>query len=446
MSKLALLFVQIAQKTSAHEKFRFPHGCHAPFRFDLRGFDLWNFGPMSCVAPDIITSTAELAAFCDRCAAHPFVTLDTEFLRERTYYSQLCLIQMAHPGEEAGSARLIDPLSPDLDLDPLYALFANRAVTKVFHAARQDLEIFFVDRGVFPTPFFDTQVAAMVCGFGEQVGYETLVRKITKGSLDKSSRFTDWSRRPLSDKQQAYALADVTHLRQIYLHLAAELDRTGRRAWVEEELQGLVSPATYASDPAEAWRRIKTRNATARFLAVVRELARFREETAQARNQPRNRILKDDSIVELAGLKPKTVADLGQSRLLLRDARRGEIAEGLVAAVARGLACPPDQMPQPPKPAQRRNGADGVEELLRVLLKARAEQAGVAPKLIATASDLDAIASGATDVPTLRGWREELFGADALRLRAGELALAVGAGGVRVIETARLDQAGTAPE
>ncbi len=228
-----------------------------------------------------ITSTEGLAAFCDTASRHDYVTVDTEFLRERTYYSRLCLVQLAVPGEGEDCAVLVDPLADGLSLDPLYALFRDPRVTKVFHAARQDLEIFYIQGGVIPQPLFDTQVAAMVCGFGEQVGYETLVRKIARASLDKTSRFTDWSRRPLTDAQKAYALADVTHLRVIYEHLSAELDRTGRREWVEEELSILSDPATYVVDPEEAWRRVKTRTNSGRFMAMVKELARFREAYAQ---------------------------------------------------------------------------------------------------------------------------------------------------------------------
>lgn len=385
----------------------------------------------------MIETTAALAEFCDRCAEHPYVTIDTEFLRERTYYSQLCLIQLAYPGDGPETAVLIDPLSPDLDLAPLYALFQNRDVTKVFHAARQDLEIFFVDKQIFPEPFFDTQVAAMVCGFGEQVGYETLVRKIAKSDLDKSSRFTDWSRRPLTKRQQDYALADVTHLRQIYEYLSRRLEETDRRDWVEEELGVLIAPETYIVDVDLVWRRVKTRNTSPKFLAIVRELAKYREITAQTRNVPRNRILKDDAIVELAGLKPKSVQDLSATRLLLREARKGEVADGIVAAVARGLEADPATYPRPPASLPRKQGAEGVSELLRVLLKARSEQSNVAQKLIATSADLDRLAADDDpDIPAVRGWRRKLFGADALRLKNGEIALAVDKGGVRMIDLA----------
>ncbi len=371
-----------------------------------------------------LTSTDELAAFCARASQGDYVTVDTEFLRERTYYSRLCLIQMALPARGEGDAVLVDPLAEGLSLEPLYELFRNRAVTKVFHAARQDLEIFQVDAGVIPVPLFDTQVAAMVCGFGEQAGYETLVRKIARQSLDKTSRFTDWSRRPLTEAQQAYALADVTHLRDIYEHLAARLEETGRGQWVAEEMEILTNPETYITRPEDAWKRIKTRNGSGRFLAVVRELAHFRETYAQTRNIPRNRVFKDDALVELASTRPTSLQELGRSRLLLRDARRGEIAEGILAAVKRGLEIPASDIPKPEKSREKRQTNPALSELLRVLLKARSAEFGVAAKLIASASDLDAISAGERDLQALKGWRNEVFGRDAIRLCEGRLGLA----------------------
>lgn len=383
----------------------------------------------------MITQTKALEEFCKTCAKHPYVTIDTEFHREKTYYSQLCLVQIAHPGKGPESAVLVDALSPDLDLAPLYELFRNKDVVKVFHAARQDLEIFYVEGGVFPEPFFDTQVAAMVCGFGDQVGYETLVRKIAKASLDKSSRFTDWSRRPLTDKQGAYALADVTHLRGIYEHLDAKLRETGRREWVEEELTVLTTPETYVTDPEDAWRRVKTRNTSGKFLAVVKELARYREETARSRNVPRNRILKDDAILELASTRPGSIGDLSKSRLLLRDARKSPMADDLIAAIDRARAMPADQYPRIVQAAPKRQGNEGLIELLRVLLKAKAEQAGVAQKLIASTSDLETIAADPSSAhPSLTGWRSIVFGKDAQRLCAGEIALSADGSGVKIVE------------
>ena len=372
----------------------------------------------------LITTTEALAGFCSRAAAHPFVTVDTEFLRERTYYARLCLLQIAHPGGGPESAVAVDTLAPGLDLSPVYELFRNDAVVKVFHAARQDLEIFQVEAGVIPAPLFDTQVAAMVCGFGEQVAYDTLARKIAKAEIDKSSRFTDWSRRPLSEEQLTYALADVTHLRQIYEHLSQRLARSGRASWVAEEMAVLNDPATYRTDPAEAWEKVKTRSGSGRFLSVVRELARFREEHAQSRDIPRSRVFKDDALVELASLKPQSEADLGKSRLLLREGRRGEIAEGILAAVKRGLETRPEDMPRVAAEDDRAPVNPALADLLRVLLKARADAEGVAQKLIATAAELDAIAAGSRDVQALRGWRREIFGNDALLLCEGRIALA----------------------
>ncbi|WP_127112000.1 ribonuclease D [Shimia sediminis] len=381
-----------------------------------------------------LKTTEELAAFCQIAASKPYVTIDTEFLRERTYYSKLCLVQLAVPDHDGDDAVLVDPLVDGLSLEPLYELFRNTDVVKVFHAARQDLEIFFVEAGVFPEPLFDTQVAAMVCGFGDQVGYETLVRKIARQDLDKSSRFTDWSRRPLTEAQQRYALADVTHLRRIYEFLADKLEETGRAHWVKEELHVLTHEDTYIIEPSEAWRRVKTRTTTPKFLSIVRELARFREGYAQSRNVPRNRVYKDDALIELASTKPQSLQDLGRSRLLLREARKGEIADGILKAVQLGLSCPQDEMPQADNGRDKQNVNPALADLLRVLLKAKTESSGVASKLIAPAADLDAIASGQRDVAALSGWRHEVFGEDALRLCKGEIALAAKGKSVKVVE------------
>lgn len=378
-----------------------------------------------------ITTTADLQEICERAKAEPYVTLDTEFLRERTYWSKLCLIQMALPGD--GEAVLIDPIDTDLDLTPLYDLFRWEKTVKVFHAARQDLEIFFVEGGVFPKPLFDTQIAAMVCGFGEQVGYETLVRKIARENLDKTSRFTDWSRRPLSDAQKEYALADVTHLRVIYEWLSGQIAKSGREHWVAEELSILTDPATYTTHPEDAWLRIKTRTTSGRFLAIVKELARFRETYAQGHNVPRSRVMKDDALLELASTKPVTVDDLNRSRLLLREARRGDIAEGILAAVKAGQEMKPELMPKPDPAKDQVQVNPALADLLRVLLKAKSEDLGVAPKLIASSSDLDALAAGDRDVHPLKGWRMEAFGADALRLCRGEIALSAKGNNVRVV-------------
>ncbi|WP_306755399.1 ribonuclease D [Paracoccus actinidiae] len=383
-----------------------------------------------------ITRTEDLARFCEIAKTAPYVTVDTEFLRERTYWSKLCLIQLAlppasTPGTPGGEAVLVDPLAEGLSLEPLYDLFRHTGTLKVFHAARQDLEIFFHDAGLFPQPLFDTQVAAMVCGFGEQAGYETLVRRIARANLDKSSRFTDWSRRPLSDAQAAYALADVTHLRVIYEFLSAELRKNGRESWLAEEIAVLEDPETYITRPEEAWQKIRTRTNSPRFLAILRELARFRETYAQERDIPRTRVLKDDAMIEVASTKPLTEADLGRSRLLLREARKGDIANGILAAVKAGIES--KDLPQPKADEPGKPGNAALSDLLRVLLKAKADASGVAPKLIASSSELDAIAQGDRDLPALKGWRAEVFGHDALRLAAGEIALSAKGGAVRVV-------------
>ncbi len=380
-----------------------------------------------------ITTTEDLADFCAAARQCPYVTLDTEFLRERTYWSRLCLIQAALPGK-TGEAVLIDPiLGEGMSLEPLYDLFRDEAVVKVFHAARQDLEIFWVEGRVFPKPLFDTQVAAMVCGYGEQAGYETLVRRIAHQPLDKTSRFTDWSRRPLTEAQAEYALADVTHLRVIYESLAAQLEKNGRAPWVAEELALLTDPATYTVTPEDAWTRIKTRSTSGRFLAVVRELARFREAHAQRDNVPRSRVLKDDALLELASTRPATHEDLGKSRLLLREGRRGEIADGILAAVRTAMALPAEALPRPPADGDQPQVNPALADLLRVLLKAKAETLGVAPRLIASAADLDAMAGGALDGALTRGWRGEVFGEDALRLCRGEIALTAKGQSVKVV-------------
>jgi ribonuclease D len=362
------------------------------------------------------------------------VTLDTEFLRERTYYSKLCLVQMAHPGNTEDSAVLIDPLSPDLSLDPLYELFKNPNVVKVFHAARQDLEIFFIDKKIIPFPFFDTQVAAMVCGFGEQVGYEKLVRSICNEGLDKSSRFTDWSARPLSNKQMHYAIGDVTYLREIYEFLSNKIKNNKRQAWVEEELKILMDPETYTIDPKYAWRRVKTRSSSWKMLAAIAELAMFREKYAQQKNIPRNRVYKDDCMMELAATRPKSLEDLTKSRLLLRDARKGQIAEGILNSIRQADKYKSNDVERQTPQKEKAQGKEGLSELLRVLLKAKAEEFGVAAKLIATSADLDQIAGGEKDLNVFKGWRNEVFGKDAMRLRDGKVALSANGKNVIVVE------------
>lgn len=372
----------------------------------------------------LITDTASLAAICDRMASAEFITVDTEFMREKTYWPQLCLVQLGGADE----AVAVDPLAPGLDLSPLYRLFADERVLKVFHAARQDLEIFYHQGGGLPKPVFDTQIAAMVCGFGESVGYETLVVKLTNASVDKSARFTDWSLRPLSDRQLKYALADVIHLRVIFEKLRRRLESNGRESWLEEEMATLTASKTYALDPAQAFRRIKLRGRVKpRFLAVLRELASWREEEAQQRDLPRNRLLRDEALLEIAYHTPTTVADLARTRGLGQRMAEGKQGQELLGAVTRGLGMPEDQCPTvEPVIELPRNVGEGTD-LLKVLLRLKCNETGVAQKLVASSSDVEVLAAFAekADVPALHGWRRQLFGEDALRLLRGELALAI---------------------
>ena len=372
-----------------------------------------------------ITKSSELRVFCERAANEKYITIDTEFLRERTYFSKLCLVQLAFPGVENQNAVIVDTLASNLDLSPLYELFKNQNIVKVFHAARQDLEIFYLDSGIFPYPLFDTQIAAMVCGFGDQVAYETLVRQLAKQTLDKSSRFTDWSRRPLTDAQKKYALADVTHLRVIYEILSDKLEKTGRLKWVEEELKNLVSPEIYDVNPKNSWRRLKTKSNSRRFLGLVASLAEFRENFAQTKNIPRNRVIKDDALLELASNKPKNLDELSKSRLLLREARKGEVASGLLAAIEKGLKIPDLELPEKKEKLDKGIVNSALSDLLRVLLKSCSESTGVASKLIASAGDLDALAAGDRSIAALSGWRYEVFGQSALELCDGKIGLSV---------------------
>jgi ribonuclease D len=370
---------------------------------------------------DMITTTEALAAFCARLAAHEFVTVDTEFLRETTYWPELCLIQMAGPEDQG----IVDPLAEGLDLKPFFELMADTSVVKVFHAARQDIEIM-VHRGdLVPHPIFDTQVAAMVCGFGESISYDQLVSRITGAHIDKSSRFTDWSRRPLSEKQLDYALADVTHLRDIYLELLSRLKTEGRNHWVADEMAVLESRATYEMDPSDAWRRLKMRVRKPIELCVLQHVAAWREREAKARNVPRGRILKDDAIYEVAQQQPVDAEALSRLRTVPRGWERSASGAKLIEIVKEALATPKEDMPRLPRPRQAPEGAQAAIELLRVLLKLTVEKENVAAKIIATADDLEAIASDGenADVATLKGWRRELFGERALKLIRGELAL-----------------------
>jgi ribonuclease D len=384
----------------------------------------------------LITHQDDLERACEALSKAQYITIDTEFMRERTYWPKLCLVQLARPKGEWGDEMgfIVDPLA-SLDLTPLYSLLSNEAVLKVFHAARQDVEIFVNLTGVVPTPIFDTQVAAMVCGYGDQVGYETLVRRIVHESLDKSSRFTDWARRPLTDRQLTYAIGDVTHLRVIYETLAEQLKETGRVDWVDAEMAILRDKATYVVEPDHAWRRVKSRSSDPKFLGVVRALARWRENEAQRRDIPRGRILKDDAVLEIAAAKPTSREQMLGLRSLQKEGRKAETCDTILQMITEGLADPvTDHVPaKPQKP--NTSGGIALAELLKVLLKAKAEKLGVAQRLIASANDLDALASSDDpNVPALIGWRKEAFGDDALRLKRGEIALSASRKGVVVVE------------
>ena len=370
----------------------------------------------------LIETTQELARICTRLGHHDFVGVDTEFIREQTYWPKLCLIQLAGPQDEA----LVDPLSPGISLAPFFHLMANERVVKVFHAARQDLEIIWNQAHLIPHPIFDTQVAAMVCGFGEAVSYVNLVKQVTHQDLDKTSRFTDWARRPLSAKQLAYALGDVIHLREIYRYLRAELEREGRAGWVDEEMATLTEPGTYEANPDEAWRRLKLRVKSRKGLGVLIELAAWRERAAQAQDVPRSRILRDDTLYDIANHAPTATSQLAELRTLSDGFARSARAKEIIEAVKRGLGRDPKSVPPlragVPLPAERL----ALLDLLRVLLKTCAARHKVAPRLIADGDDLERMAvEDAPDVPAMRGWRYDLFGIHAKELKEGKLALRV---------------------
>jgi ribonuclease D len=380
-----------------------------------------------------ITDSTELAAFCRRQETAEFVAVDTEFMRDKTYWPILCLVQIAGPEE----AVAIDTLAPGLDLQPLYDLMAAPSVTKVFHAARQDIEIFFHRTGAIPRPLIDTQVVAMVSGFGDAVSYETLAAKLAGARIDKTSRFTDWSQRPLSERQLHYAIADVTHLRLAYERLMRRVRKEGRLDWVNEEMAVLTDPATYRLDPREAWRRLKPRSDKPRFLAVLRELAAWREEEAQRRDLPRNRLLRDEQLTEIAAHAPANVEALARSRGLARGIADGRQGAAILEAVRRGVAVPPAECPTLPPRAELPSGLRPVVDLLRVLLRTKCELAGVADRLVASGDDLQLIAADdRAAVPALAGWRRELFGDDALALKNGRTALTTDGREVRIVSLA----------
>jgi ribonuclease D len=378
----------------------------------------------------IATSSQDLSSACQLLSTSDFVAVDTEFMREQTFWPQLCLIQIASPEE----ALIVDPMAPGIDLAPFWALMANERIVKVFHAARQDIEIVYAKTGLVPHPVFDTQIAAMVCGFGESISYVNLVKKVTGVDLDKSSRFTDWSRRPLSDKQLHYALADVTHLRDVYRHLRAEIEASSRAAWLNEEMGVLTDPKTYEQHPDDAWQRLKLRVKNRKSLAVLMELAAWRERLAQAQDVPRARILRDEALYDIANQAPTSTNQLSELRTLSEGFSRSARAREIVEAVKRGLGRDTKTVPAVARGQQPSAEATALIDLLRVLLKASAARHRVAPRLIAGSDDLERIALEAEpDIPALKGWRRRLFGEDALRLKRGEIALTLEKGEVVAI-------------
>lgn len=370
----------------------------------------------------LITTTQELLAFVARNDGIDYMTVDTEFMRERTYWPQLCLIQVGTETE----AVAIDPLAEGIDLSPLYEMMYDEKIVKVFHAARQDLEIFHHATGEVPKPLFDTQIAAMVCGFGDSVGYDALARKLAGAVVDKGGRFTDWAQRPLTDKQLTYALGDVTHLRVIYRKLKERIHKTGRLHWLREELDIIGDPHTYENRPDEAWIRLKPRSDKRRMLGVLREVAAWRETEAQAKNVPRNRVVKDETLLDIAAQMPKDAATLSKTRGLPRGYADGRNGAALLDAVQRGLALPEVELPESKRRRELPHNLGPVVEMLKVLLKLCGDDNDVAPRLIASTSDLqDLAADDDADIPALKGWRREVFGNDALALKRGELAMRV---------------------
>jgi ribonuclease D len=388
------------------------------------------YGAAACgyqQAMDLITTTAALNAACERLSKHPFVTVDTEFLRETTFWPKLCVVQLA----SSDDAVVVDTLAEGLDLSAFFTLMNDEKVVKVFHAARQDIEIVWHLAKIIPHPIFDSQVAAMVLGYGDSISYDQLVQRTTGGHIDKSSRFTDWSRRPLSQQQLAYALADVTHLRDVYHKLKGELEAKNRASWLESEMQILTSPSTYEQHPENAWMRLKARVRKPKEIAVLMEVAAWREREAQSRDVPRGRVIKDDVIGEIAIQQPKTAEALGQLRSIPKGFERSRSGEGILQAVAAGLARDPATLPKFERYKPLSNGASATVELLRVLLRMTAEENGVAARVIASADDLEAIAlDDNADIETLKGWRRELFGERALKLKHGAVSLAIQGGRV----------------
>jgi ribonuclease D len=382
----------------------------------------------------IVETNEALAAFLSELSTAPYLALDTEFLRDQTYYPKLCLIQVAAPGV-AGLEGIIDPLAPGLDLTPFYELMKRPDIVKVLHAARQDIEIFYLQGGVLPDPLFDTQVAAMVCGFGDAASYETLARKLAHVEIDKSARFTDWSHRPLSKRQLEYALADVTHLRVIYEKLSAQLARTGRSGWVEEEISALKDPKLYRLDPELAWKRLKPRTSNKKFLAMLASLAAWREREAQTRDIPRGRVLKDEALTEIAAHPPESDEALERIRAVPKGFANSRLGKGLLEAIEAGRVAPPPDGIAPMPARRKREPSPAAIDLLKTLLRLRAEAANVAPRLIANAEDIEKLAAYEDeDIAALRGWRAEVFGNDAKALRKGDLAIALENGEAVIVE------------
>ena len=380
--------------------------------------------------PVLVTDTGVLAALCERLAGEPYVTIDTEFMRERTYYPELCAVQLAGTQDVA----VIDTLAPGLDLAPLGALLADAGVVKVFHAARQDVEIFLERFGRVPAPLFDTQVAAMVAGFGDQVGYDALVSALTGGQIDKAHRFSDWAARPLSPAQVTYAAADVTYLRQVYERLSEKLARDGRLDWVAEEMAILALPGTYRPEPETMWERLRPRTANRRMLGLLRAAAAWREREAQRVNVPRQRLLKDESLLEIAATAPTSADALARVRGISRGFAEGKSGAGLVAALQEAAALPDAALPEAPRAKDGPRASPALVSLLKVLLAAKCEEHNVAPKLLASSDDLDRLATEAEpDIPALHGWRREMFGADALALKAGSITLGVAGKRVKLV-------------
>lgn len=379
-----------------------------------------------------ITRNNDLARFCEKLSDVNFITVDTEFIRDNTYWPKLCLVQIAGPNE----AQVIDPLAKDLDLTPVFNLLKSSKLLKVFHAAKQDLEIFFHLTGSIPTPIFDTQIAAMVCGFGDQASYETLVNRLFSRKIDKVARFTDWAQRPLTNAQLDYALADVTYLRQVYTSLMEQIEKSGRASWLEEEIAKLIDTESYSMEPENAWRKVKHRSNNSRVLGILRELAAWREHQAQARNVPRNRIVRDDVLVGIAGRMPRAVDDLINMRGLPKRCTENQLSKEILEAVSRGISLPSDKLPNISSHKPVPTSVRPLIDALKILLRSTCEAHNVAPKLVASSRDLEKIAATESrDLPALRGWRWEVFGKKALAFKQGRLSMSVKGGSIALSET-----------